>query len=250
MKQVKVMVLSGEGINCETETSLAFAKAGALADIVHIQEWKKNPKLIFDYQVLALPGGFSYGDELHSGQILALDMKYSVGKELNEFIKKKGLIIGICNGFQILMKLGVFEPASGERKMTLFHNESFKFQDRWVRCEFPESKCIWTKGLKTLSLPVRHGEGRILIDGTIEEQSRYFEIIKSQGQVALTYTEDINGSYNRVAGLTDPTGQIFGLMPHPEAALEPYLYPSSFIQDTGLPLNLFKNAIQYVKETL
>jgi phosphoribosylformylglycinamidine synthase len=248
MKNVKVMVVAGEGINCEAETAAAFRKAGAEASIVYIQEWIRNPKLILDYQILAFPGGFSYGDELHSGQILALDLKYSVASSLEEFIHKKGLILGVCNGFQILMKLGVFENQNQERTITLFHNDSFKFMDRWVKCNVPESKCVWTKGLKELSLPVRHGEGRIVFKGDDEFQKSLYQNFVSSKQVALTYHEDINGSYARIAGLTDSTGQILGLMPHPEAALESALYPEGYYQDPHLPLRLFKNAVQFSKE--
>jgi phosphoribosylformylglycinamidine synthase I len=248
VKDVRVMVLAGEGINCEQETSNAFLKAGGKPEVVYVEEWKRNPELIFNYKILALPGGFSFGDELHSGQILALDLKYSVGKELKKFIENKGLIIGICNGFQILMKLGVFEPEPGQRKMTLFHNSSFKFQDRWVQCRVNESKCVWTKNLKMVNLPVRHGEGRILFEGTENEQEAFYQQLLSSGQVALTYSENINGSYAEIAGLTDPSGQILGLMPHPEAALESWLHPDAYAQPPALPLTLFKNAISYAKE--
>lgn len=250
MKNVKVMVIAGEGINCETETSHAFRQAGAEVDIVYVQEWMKNPKLILNYQILAFPGGFSYGDELHSGQILALDLKYSVANELKEFISKKGLILGVCNGFQILMKLGVFENQSEERTMTLFHNDSFKFLDQWVKCSVPESICLWTKGIKELSLPVRHGEGRIVFKGDDEGQQVLYKKLISSKQIALTYHQDINGSYAKIAGLTDTTGQILGLMPHPEAALESALHPEGFQQDPFLPLTLFKNAVQFAQENI
>lgn len=249
MKKIKVMILSGEGINCESETAQAFEKLGASTSIIHLEEWKARPKLIHDYQILALPGGFSFGDEIHSGQILALDLKYSVGDELKDFIVKKGLIIGICNGFQILMKLGVFEE-SNERTMTLFHNESFKFQDRWVKCHAPESKCIWTKNLGEISLPIRHGEGRIIFRGDAREQKFIFENLISQKRVALIYNENINGSFGNIAGLTDVTGQILGLMPHPEAALESYLYPESFTQQIDIPLSIFKNGLEFIQENL
>lgn len=248
MKQVKVMVLAGEGINCETETAAAFEKCGASAEIVYVQEWLKNPKLLENYQILAFPGGFSYGDELHSGQILALDLKYTVGEELKKHIERQGLIIGICNGFQILMKLGIFENQSQERTMTLFHNESFKFQDRWVKCNVPDSRCIWTRNLREISLPVRHGEGRVIFKGDEESQKDLFRKMLSMDQIALTYSEDINGSFGKIAGLTDVTGQVLGLMPHPEAALENYLHPAGYQQDPYLPLTLFKNAVHFAQE--
>lgn len=239
MNKVKVMVLTGEGINCEHETSEAFKREGASVDKIHLSEWFEAPEKLLSYQILAIPGGFSYGDELHSGQILALKMKYSLGHVLQDFIQKKGLIIGICNGFQVLMKLGAFENFTPHRTMTLFHNKSNKFQNRWVKCEVPHSNCIWTRGLTHLSLPVRHGEGRIIVS--------HDELPKGS-EIALVYKEDINGSFQRIAGLSDSTGQIFGLMPHPEAALEISLYPEGFEQEVTLPLSIFTNAIQYAQE--
>lgn len=250
MKNVKVMIVAGVGINCETETAEAFKKAGAQTDIVFVQEWMKNPSLLNQYQILAFPGGFSYGDELHSGQILALDLKYTLGNELKKFIDNRGLVLGICNGFQILMKLGIFENQTQERTMTLFHNESFKFQDRWVKCSVPDSRCVWTRGLREMSLPVRHGEGRIVLKGDEDNQKDLFRKLISMNQIALTYNEDINGSYGKVAGLTDVTGQVLGLMPHPEAALESYLHPQNYQQDFNIPLTLFKNAVSFAQENL
>lgn len=250
MKNVKVMVLAGEGINCEHESAAAFRRLGAEAHITFIHEWQAKPSLINDYQILVIPGGFSYGDELHSGQVFAMDLKYSVSAELKTFIAKKGLILGICNGFQVLMKLGIFETEEGPRTMTLFHNESFKFQDRWVTCNVPASKCVWTKGLTSMPLPARHGEGRIILGGNQAEQASLYQRLLTNGQVALTYQEDINGSYAKIAGLTDKTGQVLGLMPHPEAALEPYLYPEHVSCEPTLPLQLFRNAITYVQESL
>lgn len=249
MKPVHVMVLAGEGINCEVETAKAFEAQGAIADIIFVQEWMKHPELINKYQILAFPGGFSYGDELHSGQILALDLKYAVGEELKAFIQRKGLILGVCNGFQILMKLGVFEaPNTHERNMTLYHNDSFKFMDRWVKCVVPESRCHWTRGLKSLSLPARHGEGRIIFKGDEAVQKNYHQNLLTQKQIALVYEQDVNGSYGQIAGLTDSTGQILGLMPHPEAALDSSLYPKGYEQDPNLAATLFKNAIHYAQE--
>jgi phosphoribosylformylglycinamidine synthase I len=250
MKKVQVLIISGEGLNCDQETARAFQMAGAQTDIVPLGLWLKNPKLIFDYQILALPGGFSYGDELHSGQIFALDLKYQLAHELEVFISKKGLILGICNGFQILMKLGVFENKSHQRAMTLYHNDSYQFINRWVQCQISPSRCIWTKGLRELFLPIRHAEGRVIFDGDEGEQNKKYQNLLTHGQVALVYEEDCNGSYAQIAGLTDITGQIFGLMPHPEAALDEALYPighecPSHLINSNLPLQIFKNAVDF-----
>ncbi|MFZ4712158.1 MAG: phosphoribosylformylglycinamidine synthase subunit PurQ [Bacteriovoracaceae bacterium] len=252
MKQVKAMILAGEGINCEEETASAFLRAGAKADIVYWQEWMKEPNLLDQYQILVFPGGFSYGDELHSGQILALDLKYNLGRELKQFMHRSGLVLGICNGFQVLMKLGLFElqAEKKERTMTLFHNSSFTFIDRWVHCKVPRSRCVWTQGLEKMALPIRHGEGRIILKGDEASQAQLYTRLLENELIALVYDEDVNGSYGLIAGLTDLTGQVLGLMPHPEAALEASLYPFSYKQEQTIPLALFKNAVQYAQENL
>jgi phosphoribosylformylglycinamidine synthase subunit PurQ / glutaminase len=240
MKKIKVMILSGEGINCENETAQAFKRIEADVSIVTIRDWIQTPKTLDEFQILVLPGGFSYGDELHSGQILALELKYFMQSKLQSFKKKGGLILGICNGFQILMKLGLFEsPNHKERSFTLYHNDSFEFKNRWVECLFPKSHCIWTQGIDSLFLPIRHGEGRVIF----KTQKSY-----SKHAVALEYKEDVNGSYASIAGMTDETGQILGLMPHPEAALERWLYPKGINQDPGSVLRLFENAINHCQE--
>jgi phosphoribosylformylglycinamidine synthase len=250
MKSVRVMILFGEGINCENETAQAFQKAGAQTTLVHVQSWKKDPDQILQYQILALPGGFSFGDELHSGQILALDLKYSVAEALQKFLSHQGLVIGICNGFQVLMKLGIFEMVGNSRRMTLYHNRSAEFQDRWVHCKVPPSRCVWTQGLRELALPARHGEGRILLAGNEDEQNLYYQTLKENGQIAFVYDQDINGSYGQMAGLTDVSGQVLGLMPHPEAALEPWLYPDSIPATPEIALQIFKNGVQYASRQI
>ncbi|MBK26235.1 MAG: phosphoribosylformylglycinamidine synthase [Halobacteriovorax sp.] len=245
----KVLVLTGEGINCEKETAFAFNKAGAESTIMTINELIKNPSRLFDYHILALPGGFSYGDEIGSGQVFSLKLKNFMGEELKKFIAQKRPVIGICNGFQILMKLDVFN-IDGHRKMGLAPNRSGKFINKWAGVKVEESSvCLWTKSLKTEStLPIRHGEGRIVFLKDEEEKS--YKTLKDQGQVALTYTQDVNGSYNQIAGVCDPTGVVFGLMPHPEADL----FKATHAVDNRNPLEkswgfgIFKNAVDYISK--
>jgi phosphoribosylformylglycinamidine (FGAM) synthase-like amidotransferase family enzyme len=235
-----ILVLKGEGINCERETAAAFARLGAEARIMSVRELLANPSELLNARILALPGGFSYGDEIQSGHILGLALTQGLKDIWPEFIKRQGLAIGICNGFQTLMKMGVFEE---KRTISLVHNSPHGFQDRWVKVNVRTSKCIWTKGLegKTLDLPIRHGEGRVW------SQDTSFETLDNMGQVALVYSQDVNGSMGKIAGLTDPTGQILGLMPHPEAALESWLMPDALTpQAHELNTQIFKNAVEFV----
>jgi phosphoribosylformylglycinamidine synthase I len=247
--EIKVIVLTGDGINCETETAGAFRDEGVSATIMHIQDLIDNPKVLETAHILALPGGFSFGDEIGSGQILALKLKYSLGVELKKFVDDKKLVIGICNGFQALVRLGLLPKPFEARTMTLTHNRQGHFIDLWVELNVGESCCVWTKTLqqKSISLPIRHGEGKIVFAGNSANQMAIYETILSGGQVALTYNEDVNGSYQKIAGVCDPTGRIFGLMPHPEAAVSNWLNPDAKSKNgsAGIGAEFFKNGINY-----
>jgi phosphoribosylformylglycinamidine synthase I len=246
---VKAIVISGDGLNCENETANAFKLAGAQADIHHINELLKKPELLHDYQILAIPGGFSFGDEISSGQILALKIKHGLKKDFEKFIMDKKLVIGICNGFQTLAKLGLLPYPLKDRLMTLYQNKNAHFIDQWSSMKVEEGQCIWTKNLpESISFPVRHGEGRVVFKGDAKDQKEIYQRLKEKGQIALTYHKDINGSYEQIAGICDESGRIFGLMPHPEAAVNSIVNPSGkkkLGQGTGL--YIFKNAVEYVQ---
>lgn len=248
-KKIQVLVLTGDGINCEEETALAFKEEGAETKIVHIADLIAAPELLQEAHILALPGGFSFGDELGSGQVLALKLKHALGAELKKFVEEKKLIIGICNGFQALVRLGLLPRPFTERTMSLTHNRQGHFIDRWVQLEVPRSKCVWTTALqeRDILLPIRHGEGRIVFAGDENAQQLTYETIQAQGQVALRYSEDVNGSFQRIAGVCDPEGRVFGLMPHPEAATSNWLMPSGADKNAGkgLASHIFKSGIQY-----
>lgn len=253
-KKVQALILTGDGINCENETALAFSEHGCVTKVMHIQDLIDQPGLLNQYQILALPGGFSFGDEIGSGQILALKLKYSLGVVLTEFINQKKLIIGICNGFQVLVRLGLLPKPFTERQMTLSHNRQGHFINKWVNLTVPHSKCIWTKSLqgKEIALPIRHGEGKITFAGDQATQHNTFQALVTQGQIALSYTEDVNGSYQQIAGVTDPTGCILGLMPHPEAATSNWLLPDGTAKKSGQAFgqHFFINAIKHCEEML
>lgn len=250
----KVLVLTGDGINCERETARAFALAGASPQIVHVNDLLARPASLHEYEAAAFPGGFSFGDDLGSGQVLALKLSLVLGEELNKFVGEKKPVIGICNGFQALTKLGLLPEPFGVRTMALARNAQGNFQDRWVDLEAEKaSVCMWTRNLAgegAFALPIRHGEGRVVF-ARGEEESIHRKLSQN-GQIALRYSEDVNGSFARIAGVCDPTGLVFGLMPHPEAAVSRLLYPQSTRLDNrggeGLGLRFFRNCVTYLKE--
>ena len=230
MARPKVLVLRAAGTNCDMETAFAFSRAGAVVERVHINQLKSRAKELSRYQILALPGGFSYGDDLAAGKILANELKYTLADALRDFIKNGKLIIGICNGFQILVKAGLLPGNSNsEQEVTLTINDSGKFEDRWTYLKSPQStvhspqiKCVWISGLsEVIYLPVAHGEGKFMA-----KDKAVLERLENNGQVVLRYCDEKgnpaqypdnpNGSENAIAGLSDETGRIFGLMPHPE----------------------------------
>lgn len=238
---VRALVLSGFGINCEEETAAAFRLAGAEAVVAHVNELFDGRCSLHDFDVLTLPGGFSFGDDLGAGKALANRLLWrrdhrgrTFGSELERYLGDGKYILGICNGFQVLVRMGLLPNTRGlmEQEVTLAPNASGRFEDRWCRCAVTvPSRTPFLFGLSTLELPVRHGEGRLLIR---DEATR--EAIVSNGLNCLTYIDDTgrptmeypanpNGSALACAGLTDLTGQILGMMPHPEAYLSLFNHP-------------------------
>lgn len=223
--RVKACVLYGFGINCDYETQFALQKAGARADRVHVNDLVSGERQLDEFHLLAFPGGFSFGDDLGSGKVLANKFKFRLKGELEKFVADGKLVIGICNGFQAIVKLGLL-PALGKKyfaqQATLTFNAGGKFEDRWVHLKFnPESPCIFTRGIEKIYLPVRHGEGNFVADETTIGEimrknlfvARYCD---KQGELA-GYPCNPNGSVNNIAGVCDESGRVFGIMPHPEA---------------------------------
>ncbi|MCK5073188.1 MAG: phosphoribosylformylglycinamidine synthase subunit PurQ [Bacteriovoracaceae bacterium] len=245
------IILSGDGINCENETALAFREVGANADIIHINELLERPHILKNYQGMAIPGGFSFGDELGSGQVLAMKIKYKLHDAMSEMVANGGAIIGICNGFQVLTKLGLLPSVGEKRQASLTTNESGHFINRWVSLEKETNTvCKWLMDIPdTFSLPVRHGEGRLVF--TSGEEESIFNKLSKNGQIALYYDEDINGSYKNIAGLCDESGMIFGLMPHPEASMFKEVAPihsqSGTISTAGR--YIFGSIVSYIKNS-
>lgn len=238
----RALILTGYGINADEELALAFELAGAEAHRRHLGDVMADPTSIASYSIVGFPGGFSFGDHLGSGRVLSDVVKQALKPELERFVSEGGLVIGICNGFQTLVKLGLAPNLGGgwESEAALLHNERASYLDKWVRVSFnPSSPCVWTEGLAPLDLPIRHGEGRFYAPEPALAE------IELRNLVALRYDgENPNGSANSIAGITDPSGRVLGLMPHPEAFPWPEFHPEALsrrITDTGL--GMFRNAV-------
>lgn len=240
MRAASFLVITGDGINCERETALAFEKAGARVRILHINQLLETPSELEHVQGLVFPGGFSFGDELGSGQILALKMRHRLADALTRFLEQPRAILGICNGFQVLVKLGVLPFKELKRGgVALARNDHGQFIDRWVELEVNHrSPCAWLSDLpERVAMPIRHGEGRIVLDPS--KQTELARELEQKELWAFRYTEDVNGSHQRIAGLTDESGWVLGLMPHPEAASFGPQAPFRVLQGTLPAFGLF-----------
>jgi len=249
----KILVITGDGINCERETARAFDLVGGKADIWHINDLLESPAKLQEYQAMAFPGGFSFGDDLGSGQVLAIKLSTVLAEEFRKFVDAKKPIIGICNGFQALTKLGLLPNPFQVRSMALARNAQSHFINKWVELEVEKNTvCIWTKKITSpFALPIRHGEGKVVF--TKGEEESIHRTLAGNGQIVLRYVDEVNGSYARIAGVCDPTGLIFGLMPHPEAAVSLLQHPQSTRlperTQEGIGLQFFRNCISYLQES-
>jgi len=265
-RKVNVIVLRTAGTNCDQEAAFAFKDCGACVDLVHIQQFFKKVKRLEDYHILVLPGGFSYGDDISAGRILANELRLKLGSDLKKFVAARKLIIGICNGFQVLVKSGLLpgdlgkDPAGEEKTIqqaTLMTNDSGKFEDRWTFLKV-SGRCAWTKEMDgVVYFPVAHGEGKFIC-----KNKSVLQKIQNNHQVIFryctqdgrhpTYPDNPNGSQDDIAGICDVTGHILGLMPHPERH---YLFTQHPFW-TRLPkknrygdgAKIFQNGVNYIKK--
>ena len=251
MVKPKVLIIRTAGINCDKETEFAFNKAGAETSLRHIN-YIKEKKDFSNYKIICIPGGFSYGDDLGAGKIFSFELSLWLKDEFNKFLEKGGLVLGICNGFQVLVKTGILPDLDFKQKVTLAFNDSARFEDRWVYLKV-ESDSVWLKGLpKLINIPIAHGEGKFYTEKAILDK------IESNNLVALRYTGkglakpeypfNPNGSLNDIAGITDKTGRVLGLMPHPERFIFTHHWPYwKQKQKEPFGFRVFKNSVEHFK---
>jgi len=246
----RVCVLKTDGTNCDQETMHAFQLAGADPQLVLINQLRAQKDLLKQFQILAIPGGFSYGDDIASGKILAVELMQFLYDQLHEFVAQGKLIIGICNGFQVLVRAQLLPQLhTGNQEATLLDNNSGKFECRWSSLKVEPTQCVFTKDLtEEIMLPVAHAEGKFFA------QQDMLDELESQGLVVFRYAQDgqqtdcypynPNGSVHNIAGICDTTGRILGMMPHPERFIYAYQHPQKL---EPLGLKLFKNAVYSMK---
>jgi phosphoribosylformylglycinamidine synthase subunit PurQ / glutaminase len=248
---LKAIVLRAAGINRDRDAALACELAGAQVDLVHVNRLAAGDVALADYQLLIVPGGFSYGDQLGAGRLLAVDLMHRLAEPLQAFVAAGKPVIGICNGFQVLVKAGLLPgPVGAPRAVTLTHNRQERFECRWVELHAEaNSRCHFTRGISMpIEVPVAHGEGRIAV-----RDDAALQALEDQGLVALRYSADEypanpNGSPHAIAGICNAQGNVLGLMPHPENAVLPRQHPRwtrEPLRREGDGLQLFRNALNY-----
>jgi phosphoribosylformylglycinamidine synthase len=257
MATPRVFILRAPGANCDEETQFAFEQAGARADRIHINRLRDQPSLLEQFQILVVPGGFAYGDDVAAGKILANQLAHFLGDALRKFRDAEKLILGICNGFQALLKAGlIIAPDEDGPLATLAHNASGKFEDRWIRLQATPGPCPFLKDYESFELPVAHGEGNFIcrapwiLKGLEQSGQVVLRYVGADGQLPA-YPANPNGSQGDVAGVCDPTGRVLGLMPHPERHVLPTQHPRWTRQGLaaeGDGLRLFRNAVEFFKE--
>ena len=270
---VQALILTGFGINCEEEFAAAYRLAGAEATIVHLNQVLHGQVSIHDFDILNFPGGFSFGDDLGSGVVLANKLRYrqtsadgrTLLDDIKQFIANGKFVLGICNGFQVLVKLGLLPNLGGTvtPEVTLTHNASGRYEDRWVTLRVnPLSSTPFLKGMDKLEVPVRHGEGRLVVPDAATQAAivaaglNCLTYADFDGDATDTYPFNPNGAALNCAGLTDTTGQVFGLMPHPEAFLSAYTHPdwarrrrqSPNASEEGEGLQIFQNIVAHIAQ--
>ncbi len=263
MPQPRVLVLRSPGTNCDEETAYAFTVAGAQADRMHINQLLESPSRLAEFQIMCIPGGFSYGDDIAAGRIFGNQIRYHLRDWIAEFIAADKLVLGICNGFQVLLKTGllVADGSEGEPLATLTWNNSGKYEDRWVELTVGNSTSPFFVRLKSLYLPVAHAEGRFIarsfelldsLDCAGQLPLRYAVGGRTDPREILPYPHNPNGAMGNVAAVCDPTGRVCGLMPHPERHIHPTQHPhwtrlkaAGKLPPAGEGLAMFQNAVGY-----
>jgi phosphoribosylformylglycinamidine synthase subunit PurQ / glutaminase len=248
-----VAIVAAPGTNRHVDMAFAFELAGATAEIVDVTELPDRIERLSRAQMIAVAGGFSYADALGSGRVFADELMHRVGDLLRERISRGTPVIGVCNGFQVLVRAGLL-PGPEVGTAALAHNDNGRFECRWVKVAAVSQRCIWTRDLASvLSMPVAHGEGRFVTDAATLETLHTEDLVAlryvgSDGSPASgTYPDNPNGSCDDIAGITDPSGLVLGMMPHPENHVTARQGRSgSTLGETGLALSLFRNGVTHV----
>ena len=269
MASIKAIVLYGYGLNCDHETKFALDQSGAETHRIHVNEVISRQVSLQSYHLLALPGGFSWGDDHGAGVILGLRLKMALQADLEEFIQAGKVIFGICNGFQVLVNMGLLPGLDGayfQRRVALIHNDCGNFRDAWVNLRVRPTRCPFVKDIEEIELPVRHGEGKFfaqedLLTELFQRRQVVMQYATPAGELAQgRFPDNPNGSLRDIAGICDASGRILGLMPHPEAYISAWQHPTWTRQKEawrrrGLPypappgagLKIFTNAVEYLK---
>jgi phosphoribosylformylglycinamidine synthase len=256
---VNALILRTAGTLCDQETDFAFRLAGAETELLHVNALRADPARLVGFHVLVIPGGFSYGDDLGAGKVLANELLTSLRDPLDRFLDDGKLVIGICNGFQVLVKTGLLPGLERwKQQVTLTFNDSHKFEDRWTYLEAPQSKCHLAESGERLYLPVAHAEGKFVV-----ESDELLGQLCENGQIVYRYTDrsgnpagypwNPNGSVDNIAGICDPSGRILGMMPHPERHCLPLhdpRWPREGLKEEGEGLRIFQRAVGLVQEKL
>lgn len=260
MTSPRVLILRAPGTNCYEETAHAFELAGGAPETWHVNRVLEQPGHVSEFQILCIPGGFSYGDDIAAGRILGNQMRHHLSDMLQKFRDAGKLILGVCNGFQVLLKTELLLPMDRDGALaTLAANDSGHFEDRWVRLATSGSKCVFLAGIDGLELPVAHGEGKFATrdDATLARLReagqlvlRYMpqDAILAGNSSSTPYPDNPNGAMDDVAGICDATGRVFGLMPHPERFVDPTQHPTwtrGPQREVGEGLAVFRNAVRY-----
>lgn len=255
-------MLRAAGTNCERETAFAFERFGAQATTLHVNRLLQDPEALLRYHVLAIPGGFSYGDDVAAGAVFAAELGTRLSAPLQRFLADGGLALGICNGFQVLVRLGLLpglDQTLGTPEVSLTDNVSHKYEDRWVRCAISSRRSVFIGDMEPPELPLAHAEGRLVCRDESVRQRLFDEdrvvlrYADSSGAPTDSYPANPNGSTDAIAALTDASGRVLGLMPHPERALFGFQHPE-WTRRGGPPADLgpgarfFANACEWVHE--
>jgi phosphoribosylformylglycinamidine synthase len=265
MTQPNVLILRAPGTNCDEETAFAFDSAGANSELIHVNRLLDRPELFSRFQILCIPGGFSYGDDVAAGRILAAQMQHHLMEHLAEFKQAGKLILGICNGFQVLLKSGILLEADARRgpAATLTYNDSGRFEDRWVELAARGSNAVLLQGIESMYLPVAHAEGKFVArdEAALRALDQAGQLVlayrplsgrpgNKPSQGSVPYPDNPNGSMADVAGICDTSGRVLGLMPHPERHIDPTHHPRwtrGEASETGDGMRMFVNAVRYFK---